>query len=342
MIKLLKIYALIAFCFLLVSCSEHHQKRQAHFQKWIEANQKVKVLSTTAMIADLVEEIGGEHVDNLTLIQGELDPHSYQLVKGDDEKLAFAQIIFYSGLGLEHGPSLQHYLSGNCRSVSLGEWISQQNPSSIIYVQRQKDPHVWMDISLWAQTIPLIVNTLSQQDPIHQTFYELKGEKLKNKMLETHEEIKSLLHQVSSDKRYLVTSHDAFNYFTRAYLASEEEILTNSWQKRFEAPEGLAPESQLSAVNIRQIIDHLKKYHIHLLFPESNISRDSIKKIVQAAQEEGLLVNIACCPLYGDSIGKENSEADTYLKMIVYNAKTLAYHLETNLEKTSSYIHKKD
>jgi manganese/zinc/iron transport system substrate-binding protein len=340
--NLLKILILWLMCVFLTGCSEHYQKRQANFQRWIEPNQKIKVLNTTAMINDLVQQVGGEYVDTLTLIQGELDPHSYQLVKGDDEKLAFAQVIFYSGIGLEHGPSLQQYLAGNPRAISLGDWINQQNPEKIIHVNGQKDPHIWMDISLWAQTISLIVDTLSQKDSVHQAIYAANGQKLRENMLVTHENIKQLMHQVPSDKRYMVTSHDAFNYFARAYLADEEEISTNTWQKRFDAPEGLAPESQLSATNIRQIIDHLKKYQIHLIFPESNVSRDSIKKIVQAAREEGLTVAIACCPLYGDAMGEPGSEGDTYLKMIIYNAKTLANHMEPALQQKFNYTHMQD
>lgn len=314
---------------IISSCSrEQHQKRQADFQQWIQNNGKVKVLSTTAMIDDLVKQIGKEHVDTITLIQGELDPHSYQLVKGDDEKLAFAQLIFYSGLGLEHGPSLHHYLEKNPQAVSLGDRITQQEPELALYVQGQKDPHIWMDISLWARAVPFIVEALSQQDPAHAAFYQANGLKLQHEMAEAHQQVKEIMHQVPADKRFLVTSHDAFNYFARAYLSEESEIQTGEWEKRFAAPEGIAPESQLSALHIKDIIEHLKRYQIHLLFPESNVSRDSIRKIVQAGREQGLDIQIACCALYGDAMGPLGSEGDSYLKMILYNAHTLSTHMD--------------
>lgn len=81
--------------------------------------------------------------------------------------------------------------------------------------------------------------------------------------------------------------------------------------------------------NIKAIIEHLKTYQIHLLFPESNVSRDSIRKIVHAGKEQGLNVKIACCPLYGDAMGQPGSEGETYLKMILYNARTLATHMDS-------------
>jgi manganese/zinc/iron transport system substrate-binding protein len=325
------------FCYLIgilliCGCStDHHQKRQAHFKQWIQNNGKVKVLSTTAMVNDIVKQVGGERVDTMTLIEGQLDPHSYQLVKGDDEKLNFAQIIFYSGLGLEHGPSLHHYLIKNPKSISLGDQIDRQNPGVVIYVREQKDPHIWMDISLWSRAIPFIVESLSKQDPEHSTFYQTNGQKLQAEMAKVHLEVKEIMHHVPANKRYLVTSHDAFNYFARAYLSEDEELDSGDWEKRFAAPEGLAPESQLSSTDIKAIIDHLRRYQVHLLFPESNVSRDSIRKIVQAGQAQGIDVKIACCPLYSDAMGQPGSEGDSYLKMILYNARTLSGHMDPKL-----------
>lgn len=323
----LSVLLFLACLLLITSCSDTHASRHKIYQKWMEHNGKVKVLSTTAMIDDLVKNIGGDDIDSITLIQGELDPHSYQLVKGDDEKLSFAQIIFANGLGLEHGPSLQRYLRQSEKTFSLGDLIYRQDPSMIIDIQGQKDPHIWMDISLWSQAIPFIVKALSQKDPAHAQSFQERGAQLQAQLSKAHRETKKIMHEVPSDKRYLVTSHDAFNYFTRAYLAEENELANGSWQKRFVAPEGLAPESQLSSADIRAIIDHLQRYQIHVLFPESNVSRDSIKKIVQAGREKGLELRIACCPLYADAIGPKGSEGDTYLGMLAYDAKIISYHL---------------
>lgn len=334
MFKLLKwIICLSAFLGILSSCStDQHSQRQAHFQNWIKDNDKIKILSTTAIVDDLVKQVGGEHVDTIVLIEGELDPHSYQLVKGDDEKLAFAQLIFSSGLGLEHGPSLHTYLHNHPNAIALGDLIDQEQSGRVIYVHNQKDPHIWMDIALWSKAVPFIVQALSRKDPAHAAVYQANGQKLQHEMENMHQKVKTIMHQIPAGKRFLVTSHDAFNYFARAYLSEDHELGSNEWEKRFAAPEGLAPESQLSVSNIKEIIEHLKRYQIRLIFPESNVSRDSIRKIVQAGNEEGLDVQIACCALYGDAMGKPGSEGDSYLKMIHYNAKTLATHMDSDLK----------
>ena len=287
----------------------------------------VKVLATTAMISDLVQQIGGDHVDVLTLIKGELDPHSYQLVKGDDEKLSFADLIFYNGLGLEHGPSLQYHLQHNPKAIALGNKIEQAQPDLILHEDGHPDPHIWMDISLWMKTIPYIVQALSLQDPAHAEDYRKNGEEVSLKLQRAHDEVKKLMQSIPQERRYLVTSHDAFNYFTRAYLAEDGEKTKAQWGKRFAAPEGLAPESQLSAADIQKIINHLAQYHIMVVFPESNVSKDSIRKIVSAGKEKGLDLVVAQDYLYADAMGKPGSQGDTYVKMIQYNAHTIAKYL---------------
>ena len=132
---------------------------------------------------------------------------------------------------------------------------------------------------------------------------------------------------VPEESRVLITAHDAFNYFAKAYLATDEEIANDDWAKRFQAPEGLSPESQLSSSDIQFILDHLTRYHVRVIFPESNVSRDSIRKIVGAAKSKGLDVTIADVALYGDAMGKPGSGVDSYLDMIRYDAQALKEHL---------------
>lgn len=299
-------------------------------RKWMTSNGKVKVLCTIAMVEDLVKQVGGEYVDVLTLVRGELDPHSYQLVKGDDEKLAYADIIYYNGLGLEHGPSLRDYLIQSEKAVGLGNMIMKEYPELILRYNGSIDPHIWMDSKMWSMTISHIVVKLAQFDPAHAAIFQENGDRVRQEMVRTHQQLREEMLRVPEKKRYLVTSHDAFNYFARAYLATDEEIESGEWQKRFEAPEGLAPESQLSTTDLQLVIDHMRKYDINVIFPESNVSQASIWKLVDAGQEQGLQVVIAADFLYGDAMGPPGSSGDTYLKMIQYNVRTIARRLLQN------------
>lgn len=320
----------LSLFWLLIACSPE-TPRSHETREWMSSEGKIKVLATTGMIADLVQQIAKEHAVTLTLIKGELDPHSYQLVKGDEEKFLAADLIFANGLGLEHGASLRQHLQNNPKTVELGNLILQANPNSTIYASGQIDPHIWMDMALFAEAIPFIVESLSAHDPEHAAEYQENGQLLKNNLLSTHAKVRNALHQIPEKKRYLVTSHDAFNYFTKAYLAEESEISSNEWQKRFAAPEGLAPDSQLNPLDIQAIVNHLKTYKITVLFPESNVSRDSIRKIVAAGKENGLELTISSDSLYGDAMGKPGSDGDSYMKMINHNAATISRYLKSDI-----------
>lgn len=273
------------------------------------------------MIHDIVKQIGGDEAISIPLIRGELDPHSYELVKGDDEKFAAADLIFYNGLGLEHGLSLRQNLENNPRAISVTSKLVEKHSEQILIVDGQYDPHVWMDIALWMQTIEPIVEALCERDPAHVDLYRRRGEALLEKMKRADSEAFLRLQAIPAERRYLVTSHDAFNYFTKHYLAEPDE---NEWIIRCEAPEGLAPEAQMSLSHICAVIDHVEKYRICVLFPESNVNRDALKKILAAAKEKGLTIRLSPHTLYGDSMGA----APTYLDMMQHNVSIIAKELE--------------
>lgn len=284
----------------------------------------LSVLSTTAMIDDLVARIGGERIEHATLIIGAIDPHSYELVKGDSEKIEEARVVFFNGLNLEHGASLNYKLSSHSHAISLGDFLLFNYPELILREQNQVvDPHIWMDVSLWAKVIDPIVEALSKEDPEGSVYYEAQGEALKEEMVAFHRSLKSQLASIPEEKRYLVTSHDAFGYFARGYLATEEELAEGSWRKRCMAPEGLAPDGQIGSRSLQRVIDHLIENQIAVVFPESNVNVDSLRKIVSACAKKQMVIRFSLAKLYGDAMGEKNSSASTYFGMLEHNAKTL-------------------
>jgi len=299
--------------FLLISCCGC-QNSTSKLEEWIRPNGKIKVLSTTTIIDDVVGQVGGDRIDHLALIEGAMDPHSYEIVKGDAEKLSYAQIIFYNGLGLEHGASLRHQLKMHPLAISLGDKIRQHNPEAVLFDRGQVDPHIWLDISLWAEIIDPIVQALSEIDPKNSPYYQANGKKIRESLLALDDSLVQKLQKIAPEKRYLVTSHDAFNYFTRRYLREGAD-----WEDRFCAPEGLAPDGQLSCHDIQQVIDYLSNHRISVIFPECNISQDSLKKIISVCKEKGMKVTIASASLSSDTLGT----SDSYQSMMEHNVNTL-------------------
>ncbi|MDE3056111.1 MAG: zinc ABC transporter substrate-binding protein [Verrucomicrobiota bacterium] len=306
---------LLALLF-LISCSA---PRGSSSSRWMQENGKIKVLSTTSQVGDLVAYVGGGRVDNWTLISGDLDPHSYELVKGDGEKVERADLVFYNGLGLEHGASLSALLHKNPKAIPLGEAIRKKSPELILEKEGAIDPHLWMDLSLWEKSIEEIVEKLSTTDPDSSLYYEERGKELQSRMEQEDLQLREMLQKIPSEKRYLVTSHDAFRYFARAYLKEAGE---ENWEERFTAPEGLAPEGQLSPVDLQAVILFLQKHRVSVLFPESNVGQGVIGKIAQASRDMGFPIRLCTKPLYGDATGDL-----TYFEAMQRNGELLAEEL---------------
>lgn len=323
-----KIIYSLCLCFLF-ACLGKPSAFEQRSVAWLRDKEHFRVLSTIGMIDRVVQAVGQEQVRSIPLISEGLDPHSYQLVKGDDEKLAVADLIFYNGLGLEHGPSLKQYLETSSKSVAVGQFVLEEGKA--IFVQGQVDPHIWMDVSLWKGIIAPIVKKLSEAMPQHASLFTARGKQLEKDFDRAHQRIWKQLQALPKERRYLVTSHDAFNYFAKAYLATEQEHKEGSFGIRCQAPEGLAPESQISTVQVQQILNHLIEKEIHVVFAESNVSKDALNKIRDAASQKGHTVELASQSLYGDEMGPflhfEPAE-QAYLKMIEHNAQVIYDHLK--------------
>ena len=276
---------------------------------------RIVVLSTIAQIGDLAAYIGGDRIRHQVLVRGELNPHSYELVKGDDEKFQEADVVFYQGLGLEHSASVTAYVKEHPNALAVGDAIFARVPDQILWKDSVVDPHVWMDLALWSEAIDPIAERLSAIDPAGAAGFRARADALKAQMQTVHQQMRKQLQHIPPEKRYLVTSHDAFHYFARSYLAIPEE---RDWEERFTAPEGLAPDGQLNPIDLKNIVDHLAKYRIEVIFPESNVSRDSIRKIADAGKHLGLRVRICEEVLYGDAL------QGSYLEAMQHNADVIA------------------
>ena len=208
----------------------------------------------------------------------------------------------------------------NLKAHAVGDYIKKVRQKDIVFIDKTPDPHVWMDIGLWKEAIPHIVEILSRALPkrVEQLQAAAKTLELKLEMIDA--EIMARLISIPQSQRYLVTTHDAFNYFARAYLCSKKELRKDLWKERVQAPEGLAPDSQLSTADIKRLVDHILRYGISVIFSEANVNRDSIYKIADATRKKGHFLEIAQKPLYADSLGPEGSGAETYAKMMQYNS----------------------
>lgn len=302
---------------LLVGCSG--QKRHANdLEEWIKDDGKIRVLATTAIVQDLVMRVGGDRVKVIAIINGNANPHAYEVVKGDGEKFTYADVVFANGLMLEHSASMQYQLKHHKNVVLLGDILLKKFPDEIIYIDGQLDPHIWMDLSIWSGCIDPIKEKLGELDPPHKGVYQEGAEKTKKAFFEMDGKIKERMGKIPESRRYLVTSHDAFNYYVRRYVTPSGD----DWKERMNALQGLAPDEQISVLQVKEIVNYITRHNIDVIFPESNLSRDSLEKVKEACKRK---IRLAEEPLYGDTLGDKS-----YLEMLEYDAQVLERNLNDN------------
>lgn len=319
------VYPLVGLCAFWVqaSCTNNCSHRTpSKLEKWMQSSEKIKVLATTPIIEDLVRQIGGAHIEAISLMEGDIDPHSYEIVKGDSEKISQAGIIFANGLSLEHSASINHKLKTHPNVVFLGDEIAKKCKGELIYVDGQVDPHVWMDLMLWKVCIDPIVEKLQKLDPDHAEDFAEGGKMTKDAFDQKHQMILDTIAKVPEERRYLVTSHDAFNYFVRRYFAQE------GWKTRVMAIQGLAPDEQISPLEISSVVNFVIEHNVPAIFPERNLSRDSLAKVVDACQRKGVKVILSDDVLFGDTMG-----GNPYLEMLAHNALIIFQNLGIEDEK---------
>ncbi len=281
---------------------------------------KREILSTTVMIDSLVKEIVKNEFTCELLMEGEIDPHSYQMKKGDKEKIQRAALIFGNGLSLEHNPSLLYQLQQQ-KTIFVGDEILKSHPELIISKEKEVDPHIWMDLNLMSYVVDEITLSICQIDPENQAKYIQNSQNLKVKMRALDQKIMQLIGSIPDENRYLVSSHDAFNYFVRRYFKADKE-------ERLFSMQGLSPEAEISLKRIGLVTSFIKKHNISAIFYESNLPKDALNKVIEICK--GFNVQVVICkePLYGDTLG-----GMTYLEMMEHNAEVIAKNL--NKEKNN-------
>jgi len=280
---------------------------------------KMRVTVTTAQIADLVKNVGGGRVAVTALMGPGVDPHLYKASQGDIGRLASADIVFYNGLMLEGRMAdiLERLIRGGrpAASVALGEKIDPALLSHPPQFQGHSDPHIWMDVSLWARTIPAVIQELAALDPAGREEYEKNGEAYRQALERLHEEVKQKIRTIPKERRVLITAHDAFGYFGRAY-----EIEVTGLQ-------GISTASEFGLRDLQRLVSLIAERQIKAVFVESSVPRRSIEALVEGCRARVHEVRIGG-ELFSDALGPEGTPEGTYTGMIEHNVNTIVEALK--------------
>jgi manganese/zinc/iron transport system substrate-binding protein len=278
---------------------------------------QAKVVTTVAMIADVVENVAGECAEVTTLMGSGIDPHLYKASASDVRTLQGADVIFYAGYNLEGqlGEVLES-LKKRKTVVAVSEAAITSDEVLRKQGQDATDPHIWMDVSMWARTVDVIAGTLAlsipecQDAPANAVVY-------KEQLAALHEWVKASIATIPAEQRILITAHDAFYYFGRTY------------DIQVEAVQGISTQSEASIEDIRSIVETVVTNNIPAIFVESSINPRTIEAVLQAVEDQGLRV-ILGGSLYSDAMGEDGTEDGTYIGMLYHNTKTITNALGGN------------
>lgn len=275
----------------------------------------INVVCTTSIIADTVRAIGGDHITVTCLMGPGIDPHVYRAREHDVHKLANADIIFYHGLHLEG--KMVHMLAqmqSYTTSVAVTDAIPKKHLITLPESGNQYDPHVWFDASLWIYVAEYIGKTLAQHDPAHAHVYAHNTQVYVDKLRETDATLITAMHAIPEHRRIIVTAHDAFSYFGKAYGCTVVGL------------QGISTESEAGVADITNLADYLIKHRISVVFAESCVSPKALEALCNACKARGWQVDVGPT-LYTDALGDVSSKAETYLEMMRYTGDTFTQAL---------------
>lgn len=276
------------------------------------AAEKLQAVATTGMVADLVRQVGGERVEVAQLMGPGVDPHLYKPTAADAAALGRADVIFYNGLSLEgRMEDLFARLARTGRPVyAVSDSVSKDRLTEPPEFEGHYDPHIWFDVSMWAETVPTIVKGFSEVAPEHAAEFEANGRKLQEALNELHAWCVETANSLPEEKRILVTSHDAYNYFGRAYGF------------RVIGLQGVSTVSEAGLSDMANLTDFIKKNGVKAIFVESSVNPAAIRRV---SEDSGAAIG---GELFSDAMGnpgevRKGFDVGTYDGMVRYNLTTI-------------------
>lgn len=276
----------------------------------------IKVVTTVGMVADAVKNVGGERVEVTGLMGPGVDPHLYKASEGDVRALESADIVFYSGLHLEAGLSgVLERMGDRGNVVAVTDGVERANLIAPPEFEGAYDPHIWFDVSIWMQTVPAVRDALIKLDPKSADVYRANAEKYLAELKDLHAYVQRRAAELPQEKRILITAHDAFNYFGRAYGFDVRGL------------QGISTQSESSASDVQALADFIVEKKVSAIFIESSVPKRNVEALQAAVQSKGFDVQIGG-QLFSDAMGDPGTVEGSYIGMVKYNIDTIVAALQ--------------
>ncbi|MEL6615633.1 MAG: zinc ABC transporter substrate-binding protein [Bacteroidota bacterium] len=274
-----------------------------------EDDGRIQAVATTSIVADLIQQVGGDSIRVEPLMGPNVDPHLYRPSEGDVTRMATADIVFTNGLDLEGkmGEALEQLASRGTAVRAVSEAVPEADRRQSVQFEGAYDPHVWMNPQLWALAAQEAADALAEIDPDNAAAYAARAAAYADSLTALDAELRQRLDAVPEGRRVLVTAHDAFEYFGRAYGFEVRGL------------QGLSTATEAGTADVQDLARFVAERGIPAMFIETSVSERSIRAVQEAVRARGGEVALGR-PLYSDALGDAASGADTVIGMLRSNA----------------------
>ena len=271
----------------------------------------IRAVATTGMVADVVKNVGRDRVQVTGLMGPGVDPHLYKPSERSVIALADADVIFYNGLHLEAGMAkVFERMDGAVQTVATTDGIDRAQLTSPPEFKGNYDPHVWFDVQLWMDTVNTVRDALIEMDPQNAQSYRDNAAAYLVELDGLDQYIHSQAEKIPEAQRVLITAHDAFNYFGRAYGFEVRGL------------QGISTASEAGTADVQALADFIVERSIPAIFVESSVPTRTIEAVQAAVRAQGAEVQIGG-QLFSDAMGSTGTPEGSYIGMVRHNIDTL-------------------
>ena len=280
----------------------------------------LKIVCTTGMLGDAAKNIVGDKAEVISLMGPGVDPHLYKASQGDLKKLLDADVIIYNGLHLE-GKMTEVFdkLKKQKFIIEASDAIEEKDLINNTSFQGAHDPHIWFDASLWASVVlhigEQLADHLEEKESSQKELFLNNANAYQAKLLKLHKQVRLDIQEVEPDKRVLITAHDAFAYFGRAYDIEVKGL------------QGISTVSEYGLKDVSNLVNFIIERKIQAVFIESSVSERSLKAVVEGCNSQNFSIEIGGT-LYSDAMGEPESKAGNYIGMFETNVSTIVNALK--------------
>jgi len=304
--QLIQYIPIIAILSITISCGVESAK---------SSNQKI-VVCTTGTIADAMGNILPVSFKIKTLMGPGVDPHTYKSKSSDLKSMLTADAIVYNGIHFEANlHDAIHNLSKSIFVVGLGDIVPQEKLINTTDFGNAYDPHFWHDVHLFSTSVKLASVLFTKQFPDDKNYIDSATTIYLNDLAKTEAYVKNAMEVIPDSLRVMVTAHDAFNYYGRAFNI---EVI---------GVQGINTAADISIRGITDLTDLIVARKIPAIFVENSVSEKNIKSVSEGCAAKGHILKQGGT-LFSDGIGDKKSGADSYIKMIKTNTNTIVEALK--------------